>query len=58
MEAVADGEIEIAAEENPEKSVIEEREGIHYISDNVLKPDPETDDLDRDFKKLVDSIIK
>ena len=39
--------------------VIEEREGIHYINSEVLSS--ETDaavPLDRDFKKLVDSIIK
>ena len=39
--------------------IIEEREGIHYINQGVLKPVPEAAmTLDKDFKDLVDSIIK
>ena len=42
-----------------ESAVIEEREGIHYISGEVLESKNETGEtLDRDFKDLVDSIIK
>ena len=45
--------------EPEDDSVIEEREGVHYISQNVLNNDAEknTQDLDQDFKKLVDSLI-
>ena len=40
-------------------NVIEEREGVHYISKDVLESDPgAAANLDKDFKKLVDSIIK
>ena len=39
--------------------IIEEREGIHYISKDVLNTETESNaNLDRDFKNLVDSIIK
>jgi hypothetical protein len=45
--------------EPEDDSVIEEREGVHYISQKVLNNDAEKNiqDLDQDFKKLVDSII-
>ena len=39
-------------------NVIEEREGIHYVSKDVLNTAPGSDSLNRDFKDLVDSIIK
>jgi len=39
--------------------VIEEREGVHYINADALAPDPKAAaNLNRNFKKLVDSIIK
>jgi hypothetical protein len=46
-------------EENIEEddTVIEEREGVHYVSKIVLDSNP-TEDLDKDFKNLVDSLIK
>jgi hypothetical protein len=41
-----------------EDSIIKEREGIHYVSGEVLKPDPGTAaTLNKDFKDLIDSII-
>jgi hypothetical protein len=41
-----------------EDGVIKEREGIHYISGEALKPDPGTAaNLNKDFKDLIDSII-
>ena len=57
--------LEVLPEENDKNEdanndgVIEEREGIHYISSEVLSSETDTAvPLDRDFKKLVDSIIK
>ena len=39
--------------------VIEEREGVHYISEDVLEPNPKTvPGLNKEFKELVNSIIK
>jgi hypothetical protein len=39
--------------------VILEKGGIHFINSKVLNPDRETEkDLDADFRKLVDSVIK
>ena len=39
--------------------VIEEREGVHYINEEILNADPQTAlNINRDFQKLVDSIIK
>jgi hypothetical protein len=41
------------------ENVIEEREGVHYVSEDAAKPSPETAaSLNREFKNLVDSIIK
>ena len=45
-------------EEDSDIDVILEREGVHYISEDILNPDPKAGDLDQDFKKLVDSVIK
>ena len=57
-----DSEGRITAEDtgNPDDSgIIREHEGVHYISGDALKPGSEADaDLNHDFKKLVDSIIK
>ena len=57
-----DEELPIITDEsdNPEKAdIIEEREGVHYISGNALNPGTETTaSLNRDFKNLVDSVIK
>jgi hypothetical protein len=44
--------------ENPVKEVILERDGIHYIDNQVLNPDGETvKALDQKFLDLVDSVI-
>lgn len=40
-------------------SIIEEHEGVHYINQEILNPDPQTEkDLNPDFKNLVNSVIK
>jgi len=42
-----------------EAGVIEEREGVHYISGDALNPGNGADPgLNRDFKNLVDSVVK
>ena len=54
LTALQDGEENIT-----DKAIIEEREDVHYISRDVLNPGPGTDvTINRDFKNLVDSIIK
>ena len=64
LEAVSGGDEEggnIAGENAylDDSGVIEEREGVHYISEEVLNPDSQAaGNLNRDFKDLVDSIIK
>jgi hypothetical protein len=46
-------------EESPISEVILERNGIHFINNHVFNPDKETEkNLDSDFRKLVDSVIK
>jgi hypothetical protein len=41
-----------------EEGIIKEREGIHYVSGDALKPDSGTAaNLNKDFKDLIDSII-
>jgi len=43
----------------PDEEVIKEREGIHYINGDVLSTEKKADEeIDKDFKDLVDSIIK
>jgi hypothetical protein len=50
---------EILTLEDGEPDVIEEHEGVHYISKEALSPDTETEkNLNPDFKNLVDSVIK
>jgi hypothetical protein len=50
--------LEEAEEEPGENDVIEEREGVHYISKDILNPHPEVEkNLNQDFKNLVDSVI-
>jgi hypothetical protein len=46
-------------EETPISEVILERNGVHFINNRVFNPDKETEkNLDSDFRKLVDSVIK
>jgi hypothetical protein len=41
------------------EEIILEKNGIHFINSNVLSPDRETEkNLDAEFRKLVDSVIK
>ncbi|MDR1318269.1 MAG: hypothetical protein LBJ90_01475 [Treponema sp.] len=45
--------------ESPISEVVLERNGIHFINNRVFSPDKETEkNLDPDFRKLVDSVIK
>ena len=56
LEAYPDGDDDTDSENS---GVIEEREGVHYVTEDVLSPDPKTAaTLDRNFKKLVDSVVK
>jgi hypothetical protein len=55
LETVPDGNEKTGPEQKAE--AIEEREGVHYVNDDAMKPDNENH-MDRDFKDLVDSIIK
>jgi hypothetical protein len=44
---------------NDDDSVIKEREGVHYISEDVLTPSPEVSaTLNPGFKELVDDVTK
>jgi len=44
---------------NGDGAIIREREGVHYISKDVLAPSPEfAATLNREFKELVDSVTK
>jgi hypothetical protein len=55
-ETAASGE---AAEEANDANIIEEREGVHYISREILSPGYQTEaNLNPDFKDLVNSVIK
>jgi hypothetical protein len=46
-------------ENGTSENVILEREGVHYIDNSVFDPNKETENnLDPEFKKLVDSVIK
>jgi hypothetical protein len=46
-------------EEAPISEVILERNGLHFINNRVFNPDRETEkNLDSDFKKLVNSVIR
>ncbi|MCL2374095.1 MAG: hypothetical protein FWC65_02490 [Treponema sp.] len=57
LEALPDEDEETASLDHAE--VIEEHEGIHYINEDALKPSDEAEpDLDREFKNLVDSVMK
>ena len=50
---------DVSTDENSGHSVIEERGGVHYISEEALSPgEGANPDLNRDFKDLVDSVIK
>jgi len=54
-----DGKDQTVTAGNDRENVIEEREGVPYISGETLKPNKEkTGTLDKDFKDLVDSVIK
>ena len=49
----------IHGDDDESLSVIEEREGVHYVSKYALDSIPEAPgDLNREFKELVDSILK
>jgi hypothetical protein len=55
MEQYSDPEVLEAAEDG---DAIEEREGVHYISQAVLDAGSDAvPNLNRDFKNLVDSVI-
>ncbi|GHU56761.1 hypothetical protein FACS189442_5550 [Spirochaetia bacterium] len=42
-----------------DESVIQERDGIHFINSNILKPGKDMEkNLDGEFKNLVDSVLK
>ena len=56
LEALPEGEAEGEIGES-EIEIIEEREGVHYISQDALDTETEVD-LDQDFKDLVDSVTK
>jgi hypothetical protein len=44
---------------SPENDIIEERDGIHYISDSAFVRNADTEKvLNSEFKKLVDSVVK
>jgi len=57
LEALSESEDEITIETGKMGEIIEEREGVHYISQDALGTEKEAD-LDRDFKDLVDSVTK
>jgi hypothetical protein len=40
------------------ESIIEERDGIHYINESALDAAENETKLDRDFKNLIDSVLK
>jgi hypothetical protein len=40
------------------ESIIEERDGIHYINESALDAAESETKLDRDFKNLIDSVLK
>ncbi|MDR2110587.1 MAG: hypothetical protein LBP32_04695, partial [Spirochaetaceae bacterium] len=53
------GEPEKNVEPGPPDTVIEERDGIHYVNENILNPSKETEKkLDPDFKNLINSVLK
>jgi hypothetical protein len=41
-----------------EDPVIEERDGLHFVSQAVLAPEKVEENLDREFKNLVDSLLR
>ena len=58
LEAAFENEIDFSLDTSFRIPVIIEREGIHYINQDVLDASYESArELDNDFKKLVDSII-
>ena len=59
LESVTDNDNSIDGIIFDDSSIIEEREGIHYIDENALDSESaDTETLDQDFKALVDSVIK
>lgn len=49
----------VSEDEGIDETIIEEREGVPYINDDVLSQDEDKDpDLNKDFQDLVDSVIK
>ena len=60
LEALPDGDSEDgSASGETAAGIIEEREGVPFINEDALKPAAGTDPvLDRDFKNLVDSVVK
>jgi hypothetical protein len=56
--ATAEDEGGKTPEEGEAGPVVEERDGVTYINESVLNPDPKTlKDLNRNFKNLIDSIL-
>jgi hypothetical protein len=51
--------VEDVPESSGPETIIEERDGIHYVTESVLTPDEKTEqNLDPGFKNLIDSVLK